>query len=87
MCACQNQLTPSQKAKFMYFPARNFLLNKSTYNYSYRHVWHIMLKKYNSDSRHLQAQSTLGKLHLAALMESKSLSLNSIGLIKIVEHI
>lgn len=53
MCARQYQLNPSQQVLFFINthdgPARNFLLNKSTDNYSYDQVRKIMLKEYDSD--------------------------------------
>lgn len=90
-CSDQHQLTSWQKAEYflniLEGPARTFLLEHRVPEMSYDEIAELMRRKYDSDSRQLQIQSTLECLNFDTFMSEKSLASHSEGLAKLVEDI
>ncbi len=66
--------------------ARNFILSNFTPGMSFENAAAMMKREYDSDSCQLQVQSSLEWLKLSSFMSAHSVSTESEGLSKIVEH-
>lgn len=91
ICACQNRLTSNWNTEYFInsvtVTARNFFLVAFLPGMNFADAATIMKHEYDSDSRHLQVQSSLEWIHLEIFMEARSITMESEGLNKIVEQI